>query len=38
MNSSLDNILSNWKKQNTKGIKTAVKGAIKKLEKIRDKL
>jgi hypothetical protein len=38
MNSSLDNILSNWKKQNTKGIKTAVKNAINKLEKIRDKL
>ena len=38
MNSSLDNILSNWEKQNTTGIKTVVKNAIKKLEKIRDKL
>ena len=38
MNSSLDNILSNWEKQSTKGIKTAVKNAIKKLERIRDKL
>jgi uncharacterized protein YukE len=38
MNSSLDNILSNWERQNTKGIKTAVKNAINKLEKIRDKL
>ena len=38
MNSSLDNILSNWERQNTKGIKTAVKNAIKKLERIRDKL
>ena len=38
MNSSLDNILSNWERQSTKGIKTAVKNAINKLEKIRDKL
>jgi hypothetical protein len=38
MNSSLDNILSNWEKQNTKGIKTAVKNAINKLKKIGDKL
>lgn len=38
MNSKLDKILTNWEKQNTKGIETAVKNAIKKLEKIRDKL
>jgi hypothetical protein len=38
LNSSLDKIITNWELQNTKGIKTSVKNAIKKLEKILDKL
>ncbi|SVE34409.1 uncharacterized protein METZ01_LOCUS487263, partial [marine metagenome] len=38
MNSSLEKIIKNWEMQNTKGIKTSVKNAIKKLERILDKL